>query len=634
MQSSSADQGFFQEPPVLVNQFEDDVSFGRCFRLFLPAHVRAAAEAEVAALGQDVLADDVLAWISDAERNEPYMRGDGRDVFGRPAVELVTTEGWRKLRDFGIAKGQVACLLVRVKRLPNVASAAASSPVAMIRPSCANTGCPGAMQDGAASLLRKHLKTQSLSANQRHAMEDALTRLTSRNPASAWTSGQWMTERPGGSDVSQTETTAVPVRSPDDESLGPWAIHGFKWFASATDSDMAVLLARTSAGGLSAFFAPMRRHDAMARTKAGSPLADGSRLNGVRISRLKRKFGTRSLPTAELVLDGMRAWLIGDEGQGVRAMGAVLALTRIHSAVGAVGGIGRGLAVARAYARVRVVSGDGDGQSRIRLAEKPLHMRTLARMTAEYHGLMLLSFFAAYVLGLAENPLAAPLTTGPLAAMTPELELAEPLLRVLTQLTKAYVCKASVPLMFACMESLGGIGYLSTDGPVDLGRIFRDLCVGPIWEGTTDVLCADFVRALRRPGSGGRSLAALDEVVARAAAAAAGGGQDAEMPRPSDWQPAQRWASVRARILDAPQADAAAQARELVWEVAEVLVSLLLYVDAGSDDDPVAVDVLRRFLEAKQWVSPRARGTWREELARDSAIVYGVEGGSNLASKL
>ncbi|RDA93750.1 hypothetical protein CP533_0205 [Ophiocordyceps camponoti-saundersi (nom. inval.)] len=629
MQSSSADEGFFQEPFVIVNQFDDDVSFGRCFRLFLPAHIRARTEAEVAALGQDVLADDVLTWISDAERNEPYVKGDGRDIFGRPNGELVTTEGWRKLRDFGITKGIVACGY-------DMSYGPFSRPLQFLRThlwaaSCANTGCPGAMQDGAASLLRKHLKIPNLSKHQRHAMEDALRRLTSRNPASAWTSGQWMTERSGGSDVSQTETTAVMVRSQDDESLGPWAVHGFKWFASATDSDMTVLLARTSAGGLSAFFAPMRRHDAMASNKAGSPLSDGSRLNGVRISRMKRKFGTRSLPTAELVLDGMRAWLIGDEGQGVRAMGGILAITRIHSAVAAVGGVGRGLAVARAYARVRVVSGDGDGQPRIRLAEKPLHMETLARMTAEYHGLMLLSFFAAYILGLAENPVVASATTGPLAAMTPRPELAEPLLRVLTQLTKAYVCKASVPLMFACMESLGGIGYLSTDEPVDLGRIFRDLCVGPIWEGTTNVLCADFVRTLRRPGSGDRSLAALDEVITGAAAVR---GQDAEMPRPSEWRPAQRWATVRARILDASEADAARLARTFAWDVADVLVSLLLYVDAGFDGNPAAVDILRRFLETKQWVSPRALSTWEEQLARDSAIVYGVDGGPNLVSKL
>lgn len=73
--------------------------------VFLPADIRAKTEAEVASLGQAVLADDVFAWITDAERNKPYVKGNGRDVFGRRAGELITPEGWRELQNFGISKG-------------------------------------------------------------------------------------------------------------------------------------------------------------------------------------------------------------------------------------------------------------------------------------------------------------------------------------------------------------------------------------------------------------------------------------------------------------------------------------------------------------------------------------------------
>jgi len=75
-----------------------------------------------------------------------------------------------------------------------------------------------------------------------------------------------MTERAGGSDVSGTETQAAyhPTSSSlssttgiDGAELGPWLISGFKWFSSATDSSMTVLLARTPKG-VSAFYAPMR----------------------------------------------------------------------------------------------------------------------------------------------------------------------------------------------------------------------------------------------------------------------------------------------------------------------------------------------------------------------------------------
>ena len=92
--------------------------------------------------------------------------------------------------------------------------------------------------------------------------EEAYRRLTSRDPKYAWTSGQWMTERSGGSDVSGTETLATRLTADElarDEAagrgedaagmpLGPWHINGFKWFSSATDSDMAILLARTANG--------------------------------------------------------------------------------------------------------------------------------------------------------------------------------------------------------------------------------------------------------------------------------------------------------------------------------------------------------------------------------------------------
>src|SRR5699024_2962106 len=141
--------------------------------------------------------------------------------------------------------------------------------------------------------------------------------------------------------------------SPDDKGrvdaggqpLGPWSIDGFKWFSSATDSQMSVLLAKMPDGRLSAFYAPMRQQ----QTTSSSD----TELNGIQIQRLKQKLGTRSLPTAELVLSNMRAYLIGAPGYGVREISTILNITRVHNAVSAVGFWGRGLAVSRAFARVR-----------------------------------------------------------------------------------------------------------------------------------------------------------------------------------------------------------------------------------------------------------------------------------------
>ena len=91
------------------------------------------------------------------------------------------------------------------------------------------------MTDGAARSI------ECLSPEQRQSpsLNKAYKNLTSRDPDQFWTSGQWMTEKRGGSDVARgTETVAVP--QPD----GTYRLYGYKWFSSATDSDMTLTLAR------------------------------------------------------------------------------------------------------------------------------------------------------------------------------------------------------------------------------------------------------------------------------------------------------------------------------------------------------------------------------------------------------
>jgi len=144
-----------------------------------------------------------------------------------------------------------------------------------------------------------------------------------------------MTERSGGSDISGCETKAYPS-SPSTSSSADktYTIKGFKWFSSATDSDITLLLAKTpSSDKVSLFWARVKRDD-------------GS-LNGVRIVRLKDKFGTKTIPTAELELTGMEgAVLIGREGQGVKAISEVLNITRVHCALGCLTNMRRGFDIA------------------------------------------------------------------------------------------------------------------------------------------------------------------------------------------------------------------------------------------------------------------------------------------------
>jgi alkylation response protein AidB-like acyl-CoA dehydrogenase len=248
-------------------------------------------------------------------------------------------------------------------------------------------------------------------------------------------------QRPGGSDVSQTETTAVPTsRLPQD--LGkPYLLNGLKWFSSAAEGNIAVALARTgrpSSGsrGLSLFLVPVR----LPNSPWNTPLA-----NGVRIHRLKDKFGTHGVPTAELSLNNTRAWLLGPLNGGVKAISAMLNLSRIHSAVHSTGSLARCLAIARSYATVRRVNG---GQTL--LQDIPLHIANLAAVNVLYRALVYLTFGAVRLLGQSECGIATAEEEGRLRLLTPTV--------------KAFAALRATGAMEECMASLGGMGYMEEVG--------------------------------------------------------------------------------------------------------------------------------------------------------------------------
>ena len=307
------------------------------------------------------------------------------------------------------------------------------------------------MTDGAARFLELHGDERT---------RDAFARLTSRDPARFWTSGQWMTERTGGSDVSLTSTVARPT---DDPRV--FALHGTKWFTSATTSPLAFALARIEGAppggrGLSVFMIELRDPD--------------GRLRGIRMHRLKDKLGTRALPTAELTLEGTPALLVGGTGDGVRKIAALFNVTRAYNAVCAVAGMRRAIALARDYAARRVAFGR-------RLADHPLHDETLAELDARFHASFHLAFHVVELMGREE------------CGDSSDAERA--MLRLLTPVAKLYTGKQAVTVASEALEAFGGAGYVEDTG---LPRLLRDAQVLPIWEGTTNVLSLDLWRAIER----------------------------------------------------------------------------------------------------------------------------------------
>lgn len=621
---SSSTEGFFQQPPHLLNQFHDDEALKRALKLFTPPEIRESIKRDMSSFGDKVISPRVLSWVLDAERNTPYVKTF--DSWGRRRDELITSEGWRQLQALGIAEGMVA--IPYENPYGEYSRVYQFAKYAIWCGSAAWVNCPSLMVDGVATLFRKRLTDPLLPREQRAVLQSAYDRLTSRDPEMAWTTGQWMTERPGGSDVSRTETLATlsPDRKPgnakatDGSELGPWHIDGFKWFSSATDANMMVMLARTPKG-ISTFFAPMRR-----TLEKRDVLGDDTELNGVRIQRLKNKLGTRALPTAELELKGVRAWLVGEEGRGTKEIATVLNIARIHNGVTAIGYWGRGLGVVRAFTRVRVVGGRP-------LWEKTAFMNNLARMHVEYRADVLFNLFVAGLLGVVEQEQIDSFTgqaqrTKNGLGLIPGLQstsMAEHLLRVLTPTLKGHCSKSSISGLQECMECLGGVGYLENDDmQFNIARLYRDANVLPIWEGTTDMMADDSVLRVLFGKLRVEVMQSLEKWIGSVLDMVRQKGRYLDQVNAVDeW-----WNEVSSLVWKASRDEAELKSRAVMEKIVDIVQGMLLLLDAAQDLDEVATLVAKTWFDGKQSKirSLAVEGNWEEQAANDMKIVFGVDG--------
>jgi acyl-CoA dehydrogenase len=439
---------FFQDPPRLGNQYDDDPMLPS----WITRHVGTVDPiiGELRMLGG--LTVEYYAKQQADRLNEPVLTQ--WDPWGNRIDRIDVSPLWVEAQALAAHHGMVAAAYE--PRLGSLARTHQFAIVHILGPSLDVYSCPLAMTDGAARTL--------LGSSNKELTDRYVPLLTSRDPHVMWTSGQWMTERTGGSDVSQSETVAK------QDADGQWRLYGTKWFTSATTSQMALTLARPEGNpdgsrGLALFLVELRD-------------ANG-RLRNIQVNRLKDKLGTRKVPTAELTLDGAPATLVGSQTDGVRGITPMLSVTRTWNAVCAVSGMRRGLALARDYARRRKAFG-------ALLVDKPLHADTLAGLEAEYAGAFCLAFRSVELLGQLEH------------GATAQREEAERLSRALIPIAKLTTAKQAVAVASEAIESCGGAGYVEDTG---LPRILADAQVLPIWEGTTNVLSLDTLRALGKGGA-------------------------------------------------------------------------------------------------------------------------------------
>ncbi len=260
--------------------------------------------------------------------------------------------------------------------------------------------------------------------------------------------GMGMTENQGGSDLRTNTTRAEPSGD------GTFRLFGHKWFLSAPMCDGFMILA-LAPKGLSCFFMPRFT-------------PDGER-NALRINRLKDKLGNKSNASSEVEFDGAFAHLVGEEGRGIPTIIEMSNFTRLDCAIGTSGLMRQMVAQAIHHARHRTAF-------QKKLIDQPLMTNVLADLALEFEAATVLTMRLARAYD--END-----------------EAATVIRRALTPAAKFWICKRAPALAAEAMEVLGGNGYVEES---IMPRVYREMPVNSIWEGSGNVMCLDVLRAIER----------------------------------------------------------------------------------------------------------------------------------------
>jgi putative acyl-CoA dehydrogenase len=319
MKTPTPYSNFLQKAPKLTNEYTQDQFIQDYLEAYMPSEVLNEIRPDLERFGERV-ATELIEYANACENNPPKLIS--YNAYGERVDEIKVAPEWDKLGDVAAEEGLIAIGYER--KYGEFSRLYQFTKLYLYTPSSAIYACPLAMTDGATRLIEIYgddfLKGTPYSG------------LTSRDPKQFLTSGQWMTERTGGSDVSRSMTLATL----ED---GQYILRGHKWFTSAITADMAFTLASTEQpengkrAPLSLFYMPIRDQN--------------GKLNGIEVEALKDKLGTKALPTAQLLLTGSKARLVGEKGKGVKTIATLFNVTRIYNTISAVSYMRRAFSLIR-----------------------------------------------------------------------------------------------------------------------------------------------------------------------------------------------------------------------------------------------------------------------------------------------
>jgi putative acyl-CoA dehydrogenase len=405
------------------------------------------AKGELTAFGQLTGSPDYLELGHLANKFQPEL--DTHDRFGN-RIDLVKFHpAYHQLMKSSIENGLHASPWTEPKAGAHVARAARSYLQGQVE---AGHGCPITMTFAAIPSLRLQPDLASI-------WEPKITSRVydPRNVPVAQkqgvTIGMAMTEKQGGSDVRSNSTRAFPIGSGGPGQA--YELVGHKYFVSAPMCDAFLVLAQAP-GGLSCFLLPRWR-------------PDGSK-NPMQVLRLKKKMGNTSNASSETELRGALAWMVGEEGRGVRTIIEMVSMTRFDCMIGSSAGMRMAASQALHHCSVRSAFGHV-------LNQQPLMQNVLADLALESEAAMTLTLRIAHAMDNRAD------------------EHEDLLVRLVTAVGKYWICKRTPNHAYEAMECIGGSGVMED---CMLPRLLRESPINAIWEGSGNVQCLDVLRAMSK----------------------------------------------------------------------------------------------------------------------------------------
>jgi acyl-CoA dehydrogenase len=435
-----------------ANAYKDDPEFGQLLTLYLPADLVTHLQPHLERLGE-LVGDKLDQLAHTADINPPSL--EHRSRAGLNAQRIVKHPAYVEMEQLAFGEFGLAAMSHRAGVLgwPNAMPPVVKYALTYLFVQ-AEFGlcCPLSMTDSLTRTLRKYGKPEMV---QRYFAD-----LTTQDLDALSQGAMFMTEQGAGSDVSATETLA---RVDDTDPDNAWRLYGDKWFCSNPDAALAMVLARTEGSpagmkGVSLFLLPR-------------VLPDGT-TNNYRIIRLKDKMGTRSMASGEIRLEGAKAWLVGELGRGFAQMADMVNNSRLSNGMRAAGLMRRAVSEALYISCHRQAFGK-------HLIDMPLMQRQLAKLIVPAEQARTMMFQTAEALRRSDAN-----ENGAYA-----------LTRLLTPLIKFRACRDARKVTGDAMEIRGGCGYIEEWGDP---RVVRDAHLGSIWEGTSNIVALDVMRAIVR----------------------------------------------------------------------------------------------------------------------------------------